>query len=100
MTEAVVFAVVFVGFFILRFVAATIFFYLIMDEGPGCPICGGETLRVQAPVLERTARGIRSSWCPDCGWEGWLRVPSAQPPAATYSESQPGQPPGISKKSS
>lgn len=103
MADGVIFAAVFVGFFILRLVATTVFFLFIMDEGPSCPACGGETLRIHAPLLRRLVPQVRSSWCPGCSWEGWLRNPSGgggQPAAPANSESQPGHPPGISKKSS
>ena len=48
MSDAVIFAVVFVGFFLLRGLAATVFFYYILPEGDRCPNCDGFTLRVQS----------------------------------------------------
>lgn len=94
MVEAVVFVAVFVGFFMLRLVAATVFFYFLWPEGERCPSCDGETLHVASRF---TPRQFRSSWCPRCGWEGWLKR-TGQPPAKTFSQS--GQLPVSSKKSS
>lgn len=103
MSDAVIFGVVFVAFFLLRLVATTVFFFFILDEGRACPQCNGDTLRVQSPLLERLLPWFRSSWCPDCGWEGLLRIsPSdgVQVPGATSTLTHSGQPPGSSKKSS
>lgn len=97
MLEAVVFAIVFVGFFFLRFVAATVFFYYLISEGVRCPSCDAETLHVQSPLGRWMGRRFRPSWCPRCNWEGVLRR-SAQPPANR--EIQSGQLPVSSKKSS
>ena len=82
MVEAAVFAVVFVGFFALRFVAATLFFFYILPEGTLCPCCNGETLHIESRFWRVMAPRFRSSWCPRCSWEGLLRR-SAQPPAKT-----------------
>ena len=94
MLEAVVFAAVFLGFFALRFVLATLFFYALWPEGDRCPSCNAETLHVQSRIMRRR---FRASWCPRCNWEGMLKRPT-QPPAKTRSQS--GQLPLSSKKSS
>ena len=36
MSDVAIFAIIFVGFFILRGVAATIFFYYLLPEGERC----------------------------------------------------------------
>jgi len=97
MVEAVVFVVVFGGFFVLRFIAATVFFIYLMPEGSRCPCCDSETLHVQDPLGRFLGRRFRSSWCPRCNWEGMLKRVD-QPAAKT--ETQSGQFPVSSKKSS
>lgn len=79
MTEGVLFAIVFVGFFVLRGVAATIAFYFILPDGVRCPICDAETLHVHARWWQRTTPGLRPSWCHECGWHGMLRRPRRLP---------------------
>jgi hypothetical protein len=39
MSDAVIFAVIFVGFFILRLIAATVVFFFILPDGDRCPNC-------------------------------------------------------------
>lgn len=97
MVEAVVFTVVFVGFFVARFIAATVFFFYLTPEGDRCPSCDAETLYVDERVWRPMRRWFRSSWCPRCNWTGPLKR-SAQPPANTVTQS--GQLPVSSKKSS
>jgi hypothetical protein len=84
MTEAVLFAIVFVGFFVLRGIAATIFFVVLLNDDGRCPNCDAETLRVQSRAWEVTMPWLRASWCPRCGWEGMLRRrahPKSTPPS-------------------
>lgn len=73
MWEAVIFAVVFVGFFVLRGIAATVFFYFILPEGDRCPNCDTPTLRVQSRGWNVLLPWFRTSWCYECEWEGLLR---------------------------
>jgi len=47
-SDAVIFAVIFVGFFILRAVAATVFFYYILPQADQSHNCDAVTLRVQS----------------------------------------------------
>ena len=75
MSDAVIFAVVFVGFFVLRLIAATIVFFVILPEGDRCPNCDAETLRIQSRGLNALMPWFRTSWCFECGWEGLLRTP-------------------------
>jgi hypothetical protein len=86
------------GFFVLRLVAATIFFFLILPEGVRCPNCDAETLRVQAKGWNFLMPKFRTSWCYECGWDGLLRHQPHEPVANSLIH--PGQLPVSSKKSS
>jgi hypothetical protein len=97
MTGVVIFAAVFIGFFVLRGVAATITFYYLLPDSDRCPMCDEPTIRVSEPAWNRLLPWFRTSWCYSCGWEGLLR-PAAVGPASTTSQS--GQLPLSSKKSS
>lgn len=70
-------AVIFVGFFgflfVLRIVAATVFFYYILPQGDRCPNCDAATIRVQETGWNTLFPFLRTSWCLACGWEGVLR---------------------------
>ena len=98
MSGMVVFAVVFVAFFVLRAIAATITFYYLLPESDRCPLCDAPTLRVSEPAWNRLLPWFRTSWCYSCGWEGLLRPAGPVAPASTPSQS--GQLPLSSKKSS
>lgn len=97
MVEAVVFTAVFAGFFLLRIVAATLFFFYILPEGVRCPCCDEDTLHMASRFWRAAAPRFRPSWCPRCNWEGLLKR-EAQAPAKIVSQS--GQLPVSSKKSS
>lgn len=73
MSDAVIFLLVFAGFFILRAVAATVFFYYILPQGDRCPNCDAITLHVQSRVWNRLLPMCRTSWCYRCNWSGMLR---------------------------
>ena len=73
MSDAVLFAVIFVGFFILRLIAATVVFLLILPRGDRCPNCDAVTLRVQSRGWNVLMPWFRTSWCYECGWDGLLR---------------------------
>ena len=73
MADAVIFVLIFGGFFILRAIAATIFFYFILPQGDRCPNCDAPTLRVQSPGWNRLLPQVRTSWCYECDWHGLLR---------------------------
>ena len=73
MSEAALFVVVFVGFFVLRGIAATVFFFFLLPEGDRCPNCDAVTVRVQSPVWNTLLPRFRTSWCLDCNWHGLLR---------------------------
>jgi hypothetical protein len=73
MLEGIVFAAVFVAFFIIRGIAATIFFYYMLPDTDRCPCCDSPTLRVRSPGWNRLLPWFRTSWCYECGWKGFLR---------------------------
>lgn len=79
MSDAAIFVVVFVGFFVLRIIAATIVFYWILPQGDRCPNCDAITIRLQATGMRRVTPWFRSSWCITCGWSGLLRHGSTSP---------------------
>ena len=95
MSDAVVFAIVFVAFFILRAIAATVFFYYMMPESNRCPMCDQPTIRIAEPAWNRLLPWFRTSWCYECGWEGLLRPGPAEGP--TRRETHAGQLPLSSK---
>ena len=84
MSDAAIFATVFVSIFVLRIVAATLVFYWILPQTDRCPNCNAVTLRMQARGLSRLMPWLRSSWCIDCGWHGMLRPgPISEQPATS-----------------
>lgn len=83
MADAVLFTFVFVGFFVLRGIAATIFFYFLLPAGDRCPNCDAVTLRVQSPGWNRLLPAVRTSWCYECDWHGLLRHGPLTPTATT-----------------
>ena len=68
-----VFALVFVAFFVIRAIVATIFFYCLLPQGDRCPCCDAPTLRVEAKWWDRLMPWFRPSWCYRCNWDGMLR---------------------------
>ena len=80
MSDAVIFAVIFVGFFVLRLVAATIVFFIILPDGDRCPNCDAVTLRVKSRGWNALMPWFRTSWCYECGWDGLLRETRGVPP--------------------
>jgi hypothetical protein len=73
MSDAVLFAVIFVGFFVLRLIAATIVFFVILPDGDRCPNCDAVTLRIRSRGMNALLPWFRTSWCYECGWRGLLR---------------------------
>ncbi|HEY4131421.1 MAG TPA: hypothetical protein VGM50_12435 [Gemmatimonadaceae bacterium] len=61
------------GFFVLRGVLATVFFYYLLPEGDRCPHCDAATLRVESKGWNLLMPKFRTSWCYECGWHGFLR---------------------------
>jgi hypothetical protein len=83
MLDGIVFATVFVAFFILRGIAATVFFYYMLPDTDRCPCCDTPTLRVRSPAWNLVVPWFRTSWCYECGWKGFLR------PRAPANDSSP-----------
>ncbi|MEP6992786.1 MAG: hypothetical protein ABJA80_17755 [bacterium] len=83
MSELVIFSLVFGGFFVLRGVAATIFFYFILPEGDRCPNCDAVTLRMESRRFNYLLPRLRDSWCYECDWHGYLRVGDLTPQASS-----------------
>lgn len=84
MSDAAIFATVFVSIFVLRILAATLVFYWILPQSDRCPNCNAVTLHVQARGVGRWIKWLRSSWCIDCGWTGMLRHgPTSQAPVTS-----------------
>jgi hypothetical protein len=85
MLDAVLCVLIIGGFFILRGVLATVFFYYLLPEGDRCPNCDAPTLRIQSRGWNLLMPKFRTSWCYECGWEGLLRS-GPLTPAPTTSE--------------
>ncbi|HEY2852558.1 MAG TPA: hypothetical protein VGJ18_06915 [Gemmatimonadaceae bacterium] len=85
MSDAVIFAIIFVGFFVLRLVAATVVFFFILPDGDRCPNCDAVTLRVKSRGWNALMPWFRTSWCYECGWHGLLRRGELSP-IATVAE--------------
>ena len=73
MWEAVLAILIIGGFFVLRAVLATVFFYYLLPEGDRCPNCDAVTLRVQSRWWNLLMPRFRTSWCYECDWHGLLR---------------------------
>jgi hypothetical protein len=73
MWDAVLCIVIIGGFFVLRAVLATVFFFYLLPQGDRCPNCDAVTLRVQSRAWNRLLPMFRTSWCYECGWHGLLR---------------------------
>jgi hypothetical protein len=71
--DAVLCIVIIGGFFLLRAILATVFFYYLLPEGDRCPNCDAVTLRIQSRAWNRLMPMFRTSWCYECGWHGLLR---------------------------
>jgi hypothetical protein len=83
MSDAVVFVLIFGGFFLLRAIAATVFFFFILPEGDHCPNCDAVTLRVQSRGWNLLLPRFRTSWCYECNWHGLLRTGPLTPAPPT-----------------
>ena len=83
MWDAVLCIVIIGGFFVLRAVLATVFFFYLLPEGDRCPNCDAITLRVQSRAWNRLLPMFRTSWCYECGWDGLLRHGPLSPKPST-----------------
>ena len=82
MADAIMFTLVFIGFFVIRGVAATILFYFMLPDSDRCPNCDAVTLRIESRGWNCVLPGIRSSWCYECSWHGMLRLAPVKPVVA------------------
>lgn len=73
MWDAILCIVIIGGFFVLRAVLATIFFFYLLPDGDRCPNCDAVTLRVASRGWNALLPWFRTSWCYECGWHGLLR---------------------------
>lgn len=73
MSDIVIFVVLFGGLFVLRAIAATVIFLLLLPTGDRCPNCDHPTVRVQSALADRFLPWFRKRWCMTCGWQGMLR---------------------------
>jgi hypothetical protein len=89
MWDAAVAIVVIGGFFVLRAVLATVFFYYLLPEGDRCPNCDAPTLRVQSRGWNVLMPKFRTSWCYECNWHGLLRNGPLTPAPPTTAKKQP-----------
>ena len=80
MLSAFWFIVAFVALFIGRVVLATMVFLWILPEGHECPICNAPTLRIQDRAWNMLFPRFRTSWCPECGWQGLMQLGATPPP--------------------
>ncbi len=94
MSDAVIFVGAFAVLLVLRVMAATLVFVLLLPRSDRCPLCDAPTLRMAHPVWNRIAPFFRTSWCPACGWEGMLR----HGPASTNPASAPAASVGDPKR--
>ncbi|MGQ0640255.1 MAG: hypothetical protein ACT4P6_05705 [Gemmatimonadaceae bacterium] len=79
MSDAAIFSLVFGGLLVLRIIAATVVFILILPHGDRCPMCDAMTLRVHAPALSLFRLPLAKRWCIACGWQGIMQRASAKP---------------------
>ncbi len=83
MSDAGIFVLVFGGIFVLRIIAATVFFFFLLPQGDRCLHCDAPTLRVQRAFWHRWVPWFRPSWCMECGWKGMLRSGPLTSPTGT-----------------
>jgi hypothetical protein len=82
MRDAVLAILIIGGFFVLRAVLATVFFFYLLPEGDHCPNCDAVTIRVQSKGWNTLLPRFRTSWCYGCGWHGLLRSGPLMPERA------------------
>ena len=73
MWDAVLCILIIGGFFVLRAILATVFFFCLLPDGDRCPNCDAVTLRVESRGWNALLPWFRTSWCYECGWHGLLR---------------------------
>jgi hypothetical protein len=82
MSDTAIFMLIFGGFFVLRGIAATVFFFFLLPRGDRCPNCNAVTLHVQSRGWNLLLPRFRTSWCYECNWHGLLRRGPLTPTSA------------------
>jgi hypothetical protein len=72
-SDLVLFCLLFFGLFVLRVIAATVVFLVLLPRGDRCLLCDEPTVRVASPFSDRFLPWFRKRWCLTCGWVGMLR---------------------------
>lgn len=90
MSDAAIFTLVFGGLLVLRIIAATLVFLLILPRGDCCPLCDATTVRIQSPIARGSVVPLTKRWCLACGWEGFMRRTSSSDERDSH---RPGMPP-------
>jgi len=91
MSDAAIFVLVFGGLLVLRIIAATVVFVLILPRGDRCPLCDAVTVRLHSPILGHI--WLTKRWCLACGWDGVMRLGPSDEPAITKAEDAVVHPP-------
>lgn len=84
MSDVAIFSIVFGGLFVLRLIAATVVFLLILPRGDRCPMCDTATVRLHSRLLNRIQ--LTKRWCMTCGWDGVMRMSPGDDTAATSAQ--------------
>ena len=92
MWDAILCVTIVGGFFILRGILATVFFFYLLPEGDHCPNCDAPTIRVQSRPMKLFMPRFRPSWCYHCGWHGLLRNGPLTPTATSAQLTKHGHP--------
>jgi hypothetical protein len=67
------FIILFGCLLVLRVVAATVIFLVMLPPGDRCLNCDSPTMRIASPFSDQFMPWLRKRWCLVCGWEGMLR---------------------------
>lgn len=87
MSDVLIFILVFGGLFVLRIIAATVVFAVLLPRGDRCLNCDAKTVRVGSVVWDRICPLFRKRWCLHCGWIGLLRRGSEEEQKESLRES-------------
>jgi hypothetical protein len=80
MSDGALFGIIIGGLFVLRVLAATVVFLVLLPRNDRCINCDAVTVRLSSP-LDRVLPFFRKSWCLRCGWVGMLRRGAVSAPA-------------------
>lgn len=82
-SDGALFGAIIVGLFVLRVIAATVVFLVLLPRNDRCINCDAVTVRLASP-LDRVLPFFRKSWCLRCGWVGLLRRGAVSEPATVH----------------